>query len=338
MYEMILAYYLLRASDPFNIVYDIIFLITTLILQYIISRRCRRKNDLVELFILELLIPLAIGIFFIILAPNPLGGFLIIAGILLLFTILNYTEIWYRENFYYAGEHLVVMKFHDTGSESEIVRIYEDDAYITRTLDEVLAKSAEIGENFLDENFYEGVLDLAGVRITQKMTEDEKKQKALKILKEKFGHYYVHQVYFKYYFINIDYEEIDIHSYVQAFILSTRERLPRDIIMTCTLLKEQKIKGKKHTMIIGVEGTLDEDLAQKMLMLSNDMEFFKLTAQYSDTSQMEVELNYYRNKVESLLEAFEDLAKQDLTINSKVAYYRPQKQKQLKKKYWRREE
>jgi len=266
------------------------------------------------------------------LTPNPLGGFLIITGILLLFGILNYTEIWYREKFYYCGEHLVVLKFHDSGSESEVVRIYEEDSHITHTLDEILLRSAEIS-NFTDENFFELICDVAGIQ-----RNEEVEKKARKVLTEKFGSFYVHEKYFKYYFLNLDFEEIELHSYIKAFIISRRERLPRDMFLTCALLREQKIKGKKHTVIVAFEGILDDELATKMNAFSTDMEFFKLTSQFADTTQMEQELRYYKSKVETLVEAFEDLAKQDLTINSKVAYYRPARQNVYKKRKWRREE
>lgn len=113
--------------------------------------------------------------------------------------------------------------------------------------------------------------------LEEKETQEEylrDKNKALNIFKRIFKDMYFHRRFFQFEFLELELEE-ELSYDVQALILSFREDLPRDLLLTCGLLEEEIVLGKKFTTIFCIEGILDEEIAKKINAKITDLEIFK---------------------------------------------------------------
>lgn len=161
-------------------------------------------------------------------------------------------------------------------------------------------------------------------RLEEEETQQEylrDKNKALNIFKRIFKDMYFHRRFFQFEFLELELEE-ELSYDVQALILSFREDLPRDLLLTCGLLEEEIVLGKKFTTIFCIEGILDEEIAKKINAKLTDLEIFKAFPSWFKIDTLSNRIEAQDIRIEGLEDEVKLAAAGNLQTSAIVARHR----------------
>lgn len=301
-----------------------IFVVILLIMQYVLGSKLKRKTSLLDNGIKQLLFYVLLVIIVSVL-PALLIGSIDIVGIILMiltlligFLVLNYSELWYRMNMFSLGEFEVKLKFLNLRSETNPTNLYESISFESRPISEIITNNVDLVLKLTKTEIFEVMVALFKAKHPDKMKnlkgKDENEQ-LLEIFEVIYEGFFMHQVFFPFWFLDPD---IELRSDIQALILSTKEKLPRDLMLTCCVLREEGKFGKKFSVIHGIEGIIDENLAKRLRIYESDFEFFKFLPDINNVDSIIRERDFYKIQYEALETDFYDLIGNKLSMDVRI--------------------
>lgn len=303
---------------------DMIFITILLIMQYLLGSRLKQKTKLLDNAIKQLVFYCLI-VLMVVLLPALLIEYIDVLGIIIMygslaigFGILNNSEIWYRTNMDSLGEHDVKLKFLNKKSESNLTNVYERFTHESKPIERILANNISLVLKMAKTEIFSEMVELFKAKHPeiklQTKGKDEEEQ-LVDIFSIIYKGFYFHQVFFSFWFMDI---ETEMNSDIQALILSTKEKLPRDLILTCCKLQDDEIEGKKFSTIHGIEGLIDEDLAKRLNVYKGDFEFFKIFPSFFDIDEIIRDRDFYKTQFEILEKQYYEKIAEKLSIDART--------------------
>lgn len=310
--------------NGFHLALDIILTVLLCIMQYLLGSKLKQKTKLLDNAIKQLILYLLIVIVVALLTAllieyiDVLGIIIQVGSLLIGFGILNASEIWYRTNMDNLGEHDVRLKFLNKKSESNLVNVYERYSHESKPIERILANNISLVMRLAKTDLFSEMVDLFKIKhpeIKLQVKGKDEEERLVEIFRHVYKGFYFHQVFFSFWFLD---ETMEINSDIQALILSTKEKLPRDLILTCCMLQDEVIDEKKFSTIHGIEGIIDENLAKRLNVYKGDFEFFKIFPSFFDIDEIIRDRDFYKTQFEILEKQYYEKIAEKLSIDART--------------------
>lgn len=338
----------------------LVITIAVLGFQTLLNKKFKRRTDLYEVAWIQLGFPIGLIAAIQALFFSPLGLTLELLSIFVGFGILNASDLWYRLKLNPKGEKHITLNFRETKPDSAPVNVYESHYLQRSEISEILSKNIDTLIRLSEDNEFlfsimEDYLklnpaDKATLTKYKKLRKEaeaipkdspeveeqaESNQKSLVIdlFKKMFSTVHFHILYFSWMFMLESEELWELNGNIKALIVSPEAKLPDNLNLNCSVLRfEEKVFGKKFTVLFCIHGETNEDYIRKTDQFINYLPIFSNFHNFSESEADKLDLEYYKTAYEDLAERYVKSAKEKMSIEELIQRTMPHEKEKKRKK------